>query len=145
MYRSLGASEGAMKKTLSFLMEAGWVEKNPGYGHPLRPEYILTKEGKPLAEACSNLVDGLAESSLLDGKWQLPALSLLESDASFGEIRSRLPGATDRAISLALKSLMANGAIQRTVTEDFPPQARYQATPEMESVPARLDRVAKLL
>lgn len=134
-----------MKKTLNFLMEAGWVEKNPGYGHPLRPEYILTEAGKPLGEACANLVDGLAESSLLDGKWQLPALSLLENDASFGEIRSRLPGATDRAISLALKSLLANGAVRRKVTDDFPPQTRYQASPEMESVPNRLHRVAKLL
>ena len=28
--------------TLSNLVDAGLVERNPGYGHPLRPEYLLT-------------------------------------------------------------------------------------------------------
>ena len=25
------------------LQEAGWLARNPGHGHPLRPEYVLTR------------------------------------------------------------------------------------------------------
>ena len=48
--RALGASPGACRATLDALIELGLVTPNPGYGHPLRPEYILTPAGESLTE-----------------------------------------------------------------------------------------------
>ena len=45
----LGAHQGAVRDTLDYLMEIGIVIRNPGYGHPLRPEYILTPIGSRVA------------------------------------------------------------------------------------------------
>ena len=40
------AGRTAFSKSLAHLVELGLVERNPGHGHPLRPEYRLTDRGK---------------------------------------------------------------------------------------------------
>ena len=47
----LGVSRDSLTRTLGALIDAGFVARNPGHGHPLRPEYILTKRGVPVGEA----------------------------------------------------------------------------------------------
>ncbi|MGH2451320.1 MAG: winged helix-turn-helix transcriptional regulator, partial [Candidatus Limnocylindria bacterium] len=42
----LALSRESLRRTLTALIDAGLVMKNPGYGHPLRPEYILTERGR---------------------------------------------------------------------------------------------------
>ncbi|MCP6652244.1 hypothetical protein NL518_29540, partial [Klebsiella pneumoniae] len=37
-----GASRKAINDTIAALIRLGLVMHNPGYGHPLRPEYLLT-------------------------------------------------------------------------------------------------------
>src|SRR5947207_13068422 len=38
----IGVTRDSLRRTLSALIDDGLVERNPGYGHPLRPEYVLT-------------------------------------------------------------------------------------------------------
>ena len=47
---ALGMSRDALRQTLDSLMALGLVTPNPGYGHPTRPEYILTDEGRRVQE-----------------------------------------------------------------------------------------------
>ena len=42
MLARLGLSRSALAASLAQLQEAGWLARNPGHGHPLRPEYMLT-------------------------------------------------------------------------------------------------------
>ena len=37
-----GAGRTAFAQSLTHLVELGLMERNPGYGHPLRPEFRLT-------------------------------------------------------------------------------------------------------
>ena len=46
MRARLGLSRSALAASLAQLQEAGWLRRNPGHGHPLRPEYILTAAGR---------------------------------------------------------------------------------------------------
>ena len=43
----LGVTGESLRRTLAYLQEEGLVERNPGYGHPLRPEYLLTRARTP--------------------------------------------------------------------------------------------------
>jgi DNA-binding HxlR family transcriptional regulator len=131
--RVLGASQGAIRQTLEFLVLQGWVKKDEMYGHPLRPEYLLTEKGRMLAKACAELhellgeveLDGLAES-----KWATAlVLGAAKGPVRFSELRAGFPDATDRALSQALKLCLASGAMTRTVdTESRPPTPWYGLT-----------------
>src|SRR4029450_5423618 len=57
--RTLGLSRESLRRTLAALTESGLVGRNPGYGHPLRPEYVLTRAGERIATACGPLVETL--------------------------------------------------------------------------------------
>ena len=127
--RGLGVGRDSLRRTLDALIELGLVARNPGYGHPLRPEYVLTAEGRAVAGRCRRLVD------LLDGsadvalrKWSLPVLVALEAPSRFSELRTRLPGVTARALAMALKDLRAAGFVERRLEDAYPPTAVYETT-----------------
>jgi DNA-binding HxlR family transcriptional regulator len=129
LMRALGASQKATRETLDALLAAGMVMRNPGYGHPLRPEYVLTEAGVRVGEACSAL-DGLAREigfrSLFRSKWSLRAVKALSSGPlRFGELRAALAPVTDRALILCLKGLLESQVVERAVESSFPPVARY--------------------
>ena len=42
LHRRLGIGRESLRRTLASLAEQDLVARNPGYGHPLRPEYVLT-------------------------------------------------------------------------------------------------------
>ncbi|MBK7403431.1 MAG: hypothetical protein IPJ41_02050 [Phycisphaerales bacterium] len=52
----LNVGRESLRQTLDFAIAHGWVRNNPGHGHPLRPEFILTEAGSRLAPACADIV-----------------------------------------------------------------------------------------
>ena len=52
LLRRLGLSRSALSRSIGALEARGWLTRNPGHGHPLRPEYLLTDQGRPVAAWC---------------------------------------------------------------------------------------------
>jgi DNA-binding HxlR family transcriptional regulator len=142
----LGLSRESLRRTLAALLDRGLVARNPGYGHPLRPEYVLTSDGARLAPACGELLAALRGHGLDDvalKKWSMPVLYALATGAHrFSELRALLPGITPRALALALKDLDAAGLVERRVTDDYPPAAVYEPTRLARSLGPLLGRLA---
>jgi len=142
----LGVSGESLRRTLGWLVDAGLVTRNPGYGHPLRPEYVFTPRGARLGPAAQSVLRALRghEDAGLK-KWSLPILAALDEPRRFSELRAALPDATPRALTIALKDLRAAGLIRRTVLDDYPPAVVYEATPAgrpIVSAARRLTRIA---
>jgi DNA-binding HxlR family transcriptional regulator len=139
----------ALRESLDALIELGLLARNPGYGHPARPEYILTAAGSAVAPHCDALLArlrrrGLADRGLL--KWPLPVLHAIGGGAArYGEVRRRLPSITDRALAGALKELEQLGLVRRRVVREYPPVAEYEASPAAERILEPLNRVARSL
>jgi DNA-binding HxlR family transcriptional regulator len=129
----LGASAGSVRQTLGHLIEHGLVKRNPGYGHPLRPEYLLTGDGAQVGPACSRLAEQIEARDLADmalRKWSMPILHALGGGAMrFAALRESLPGVTDRALTLGLKDLLGSDLVERAVVDEFPPTTEYRARP----------------
>lgn len=132
LVHALGANSGSVRQTLDELIGLGWVRRNPGYGHPLRPEYILTRRGDRLAPACASLDDAVSRADAQDialRKWSMPTLYVVgDGPTRFTQVTEALKVATDRAISIALKDLSGAEMIQRQVVDGPPPGSVYGAT-----------------
>ena len=130
--RILGLSRESLRRTLAALIESSLVSRNPGYGHPLRPEYVLTSSGERIAAACRPLVERLRRSELEEvgfKKWSMPVVyALAEGPRRFSELRDTLEGISPRALTLALKDLEAARLVDRRVTDDYPPATVYRLT-----------------
>jgi DNA-binding HxlR family transcriptional regulator len=130
--RQLGVSRESLRQTLSALLDAGLVGRNPGYGHPLRPEYLLTPEGALLAPTLTTLLATLTELGVETvglKKWSMPVVAALDATAlRYSQLREALPGVSPRALTLALKDLEAAGLVERRVTQDYPPATVYRLT-----------------
>jgi DNA-binding HxlR family transcriptional regulator len=134
LMRRLDVGRESLQRTLDALIERGLVRRNPGYGHPLRPEYLLTERGCHVGPSCRLLLDGLRALDLESvglNKWSVPVLVTLcaGDDARaqrFSELRERLPGISPRALTLALKALTDAGVVDRTVLATFPPATTYE-------------------
>jgi DNA-binding HxlR family transcriptional regulator len=124
----LGVPRETLSRTLASLIAAGLVGRNPGYGHPLRPEYVLTSEGRRIARRCLPLLDALPDRELSLKKWTVPVLAAVGGGARFTDLRAELP-ASPRALTLALKDLQILGLVEREVVEGYPPTTRYRPTP----------------
>ena len=126
----LGVGRESLRRTLDALMALGLVDRNPGYGHPLRPEYVLTPEGADVAARCARLLAAVGDKREVSlRKWSLPVLLALRTARRFSELREELPGVTPRALALALKDLQAAGLVERVVDErSYPPTVTYAAT-----------------
>jgi DNA-binding HxlR family transcriptional regulator len=124
---TLGVGRESLRRTLDSLLELGLVARNPGYGHPLRPEYVLTTRGRAAADRCARLLDA-ADDEVVLRKWTLPVLAALAEAERFSDLRAALPGVTPRALALALKDLQAAGLVERRVEETYPPTTLYVAT-----------------
>lgn len=124
----LGVAGESLRRTLAYLQGEGLIERNPGYGHPLRPEYLLTDAGRRVAPQAERLLSALGKHEDVGlKKWSLPVLAELAEPRRFSELRAALP-ASPRALALALRDLEEAGLVRRTVTDDRPPQTRYAAT-----------------
>jgi DNA-binding HxlR family transcriptional regulator len=128
--RRLGIGRDSLRRTLAWLIEQGLAERNPGYGHPLRPEYLLTARGRALAPACTALMRALDDLDVEDvglNKWSMPVVAALDGagETRFGQLRGRLPAVSPRALTLALKALADAGLVERRVVDSFPPTTLY--------------------
>jgi len=126
----LGTGRETLRRTLDALLEAELVRRNPGHGHPLRPEYVLSGPGHELAPACEAVVDVLRDTGLEHvglRKWSIPIVLALGEERRFGELRRGL-GATPRALSLALRDLERTAVVERRVEPGYPPSTLYRLT-----------------
>ncbi len=147
MVNSLGVSRDSLRRTLVVLVTAGLVRKNPGYGHPLRPEYVLTPRGIRAGRMAVPLAAALREhSDALYKKWSLPTIAILSAEAmNFNALKRRLGDVTSRAVSLTLKDLEAGGLILRLVEGTHPPTASYQLSPSGQRLAPLVVELAAVL
>ena len=126
----VGAADGSLRQSLDWLIENEWATRNPGYGHPSRPEYILTEAGQPLAARCDATVCTLSELGALQiglNKWTLPVLHQIASGATrFAELRRAVPAVTPRALAQTLREIVEAGLVIRSVTAGIPVAITYR-------------------
>ncbi len=125
-----GASRTAFSQSMEHLITLGLMERNPGYGHPLRPEFRLTPSGLAAAQFAHKIreVSSEGDHQLLRRSWTLPVLTLLHRPSHFNDIRRRLQPITDRALSQSLKSMEARNWVDRGVDGAArPPRPIYRA------------------
>ena len=125
-----GAGRTAFAQSMEHLIALGLIERNPGYGHPLRPEFRLT----PLGTAAANIANKIHHVSeeedwtLLRRSWTLPVLTSLHTPRHFGDIKRNLPTITDRALSQSLRSMELREWVCRSVDGAArPPKSVYSA------------------
>lgn len=145
---AVGADRQSVRRALDALIDEGLVTPNPGFGHPSRPEYVLTDEGRRLAPTCRAVLEALGRERAEDvgrRRWALPVLVALGSGRRFSELRSQLPGVTSRALTLTLKELMRAGLVERTVHGSFPPTTSYRPTARSTAIVSEAQGLASLL
>jgi len=125
------ASRTSFASSLDHLVELGFLERNPGHGHPLRPEFRLTPQGVEAAAIASRIVKAVPddrEFALLRRSWTVPILALTASPRRFSIIKSYLAPITDRALSTSLHQLEEREWLRREiVTSNRLPFPTYHA------------------
>ena len=109
LVQRLSISRDSLVRTLEHLKILDLAVKNPGYGHPLRPEYVLTPVGQLIGSSTIRLLDHIAHLGSTDvvlKKWSLPVmLGVHHGLDRFTDLLSALPDVTSRALSLAVRDL----------------------------------------
>jgi len=126
LQRKLDVGRESLNRALDALIVLGYVRRNPGYGHPLRPEYLLAPGGRRAAELAAGVL-AAGDPAVLLRKWSVPVLAELGEERRFSELRSSLE-ASPRALALALQDLEAARLIRREVVATRPPTTIYRPT-----------------
>jgi DNA-binding HxlR family transcriptional regulator len=145
---AVGANRQSVRRALDALIAEGLVAPNPGYGHPSRPEYLITDAGRRLAPTCAAVVAALSREEVADlgrRRWTLPVLVALGTGRRFSELKAEVPGVTSRALALTLKELIAAGLVERTVHGSFPPHTSYRPTTRSVEIVGEARGLASLL
>lgn len=123
-----GAGRSAFATSIAGLIQIGLVERNPGHGHPLRPEFRLTPQGCEAAALAAQVQQAAADdAALLRRAWTLPVLSALHGASGFNQVKRSVPRITDRALSMSLKTLEDRDWIARSVLpHSRPPRPVYR-------------------
>lgn len=128
----LGLSRDSLSRTLDAATAIGWVQRNPGHGHPLRPEYILTEAGKAAAARAATIAAAQSAIGLPPGattRWSLPLVAGIGAGHDrFNALSRLLVPATPRALSQGLTALGERGLVRREVIDMRPPTSRYDLT-----------------
>ncbi|MFK8077182.1 MAG: winged helix-turn-helix transcriptional regulator [Granulosicoccus sp.] len=122
------ASRTSISAALQHLVGLGYVRKNTGHGHPLRPAYALTTKGKSLGAWAAELDQILnpVDWGIARRTWVLPVLREMSPVRRYGELRSKLHPVTDRALSETLKKMGTHNWLDRCVDIDSsPPSVTY--------------------
>lgn len=132
MLNRLGIARETLVRTLQGVIEAGWVIHNRSHGHPLRPEYVLTKEGRHIAKMCRSMAVAQKKLGLLPAmlpRWSIPVIRLIDDGQTrFNMIARALETANPRALTQSLKSLIHLDLVNRTIVDGFPPVSTYGLT-----------------
>lgn len=130
--RAFDLSHNSLTRCLQHLRACGWVIPNPGHGHPLRPEYLLSDAGRPVGALCARIEAARARLKLSVGdlpRWSLPLVAGLGPDwTRFGEIQARLAPVTPRALSTTLKAVIDEDLVRRRLEDRYPPLPLYALT-----------------
>lgn len=125
------ASRTSFTSSLEHLVQLGLLERNPGHGHPLRPEFRLTGRGVEAAETASRIVRAVPDEgafALVRRSWTVPILALTDTPQRFSAIKSDLVTITDRALSTSLHQLEAQDWLRRDIdTSTRRPYPTYRA------------------
>jgi DNA-binding HxlR family transcriptional regulator len=127
----LGISRSMLGGVIGRLLDKGWLIRNPGHGHPLRPEYILTDPGRPVAAWCERVMEERRRLGLEAGlgRWALPVVGRLDRRwERFSCLEAQLAPVSPRSLSLALKQLLDVRLVDRRLEESFPPTPLYGLT-----------------
>ena len=142
--KRLGVARASLQRALASLIELGLVRRNPGYGHPLRPEYLLLPRGRSLAPGCGAFLEAAERAGVTDvclRKWPMAVLRCVaDGRVRFSEVEAGLP-ITARALTLALRELQGAGLVDRVVYDASPPQVTYRATRGGRRLAGLLDRL----
>ncbi|KIN62327.1 Cobaltochelatase [Sulfitobacter noctilucicola] len=123
-----GAGRTAFAASLKHLIDLGMLERNPGHGHPLRPEYRLTAIGEKAAAMADRIKAIAPETSLLRRSWTVPVLAVSGTPKHYSQVKGALGPITDRALSQSLKQLHDARWIEREInTHTTPPRVSYCA------------------
>lgn len=129
----LGLNRESLSRTLESAIDAGWVMRNPGHGHPLRPEYVLTDSGWAASLLCVQLETAQTEIALPRAslnRWSLPLLHLVDhGQRRFSALSRALPRSNPRALTQSLKSMIGQQLLDRQVIDSFPPVPEYWLAP----------------
>lgn len=112
------ASRTSFASSLEHLVELGLIERNPGHGHPLRPEFRLTDNGMKAAAIANGILNAVPDNeefALLRRSWTVPILALTDTPQRFSAIKSGLITITDRALSTSLHQLEARQWLRRDI------------------------------
>ena len=128
----LGLSRDSLARTLEAAATIGWVGRNPGHGHPLRPEYILTEAGTAAAARAATISEAQRALGLSPGaatRWGLPlVVGIGTGHDRFNALSRLLAPATPRALSQGLTALGKQGLVTREILDLRPPASRYNLT-----------------
>ena len=130
--RQLGVPQNSLSRCLAHLRECGWVVPNPGHGHPLRPDYVLSAPGRPVAALCGRIMAVRERLSLGPHdlpRWGLPLVAELAPDLTrFNTLQAQLAPITPRALSQTLQAMIGTQIVRRRVEDGSPPYALYGLT-----------------
>lgn len=129
MHRHFGISRGILKSSLKRLMDADLIMENPGHGHPMRAEYILTAKGQLIAPFClAVLEEGRKRKvdNIFESKWSCPIIIATgEQKKRFNELKRDLNPVTSKALSTNLKSLSEIKCLKSEIFYSNPPSFIY--------------------
>lgn len=126
------ASRTSFAASLDHLAQLGLLERNPGHGHPLRPEFRLTESGARAAAMATKILDMIPGDddgfAIIKRSWTVPVLAVTATPKRFSTIRSGIGPITDRALSQSLGLLEEQEWLKREINvSGRAPFPTYQA------------------
>lgn len=146
----LGVARQTLRRAIEAADGLGLVLRNPGYGHPLRPEYVLAPEGERVRPACAAVVTRAVEldgEELIARKWVLPTLAAQDvsnTPLHFHELAARLPGISPAALTGTLDALVHGGWLRRPQTAARPGHSPYALEAKAKRLAATAVQLAQL-
>ncbi len=85
-----------------------------------------------------------AALSVIGGKWKpIIAHYLVEGTKRFGELRKRVPDATQKMLTQQLREMERDGIVARKVFHQIPPKVEYSLTPYGQTLRPVLEALCK--